>query len=73
MTPLMGIRFIEQIVEARPIILKYTWVPIQTIPDYTIYAVMAAEDQKFVEHFGFDFDAILHAMEYNVKTDSMSI
>lgn len=73
MTPLMGIRFVEQIREGRPIILKYTRVPIQEISDYVIYGVMAAEDQKFVEHFGFDFDAILNAMEYNIKTDSMSI
>ena len=41
MTPLMGIRFVEQIAEKRPIILKYTWVPIQKISDYSMYAVMA--------------------------------
>jgi len=30
-------------------------------------AVMAAEDQKFEEHFGFDFDAIKKAEKYNER------
>jgi len=48
-------------------------VPIQKISDYSVYAVMAAEDQKFLDHYGFDFDAIWSAVEYNVKHKSMSI
>jgi len=73
MTPLMVIRSIDQVVTWKPIVLKYTWVPIQAISDYTIYAVMAAEDQKFLNHYGFDFDAIWKAVTYNVQHKSMAI
>lgn len=34
---------------------------------------MAAEDQKFLDHFGFDVDAIWRAVEYNIKHKSMRI
>ena len=73
MTPLMVTRFIEQVVDNRPIILKYTRVPIQAISDYSMYAVMAGEDQKFLDHYGFDFDAMRKALEINIKNKSMSI
>ena len=70
MTPLMVIRFVEQIAEKRPIVLKYTRVPIQKISDYSMYAVMAGEDQKFLDHYGFDFDAIRSALETDIKNQS---
>jgi len=73
MTPLMVIRFVEQVADGRPIVLKYTRVPIEAISDYSIYAVMAGEDQKFLDHFGFDFDAIRNALQYDIKTQSTSI
>ena len=73
MTPLMVVRFIEQITEKRPIVLKYTWVPIENISSYGMYAVMAGEDQKFLDHYGFDFDAIWNALEINIKNKSISI
>ena len=72
MTPLMVIRFVEQITEKRPIVLKYTRVPIQNISAYSMYAVMAGEDQKFLDHYGFDFDAIKNALETNIKNKSVS-
>ena len=67
MTPLMLIRAVEQVAEKKPFVLKYTRVPIEKISDAAIYAVMAGEDQKFLDHYGFDFDAIWNAMEYNIK------
>jgi monofunctional biosynthetic peptidoglycan transglycosylase len=73
MTPLMVTRFIEQVTEGRPIVLKYTRVPIEAISDYSMYAVMAGEDQKFLDHYGFDFDAIWNAVTYNVQHKTMSI
>jgi len=73
MTPLMVTRFVEQIVDGRPIVLKYTWVPIEAISDYSMYAVMAGEDQKFLDHYGFDFDAIWNAVEYNVQHKSVTL
>ena len=73
MTPLMVTRFVEQVTEGRPIVLKYTRVPIEAISDYSMYAVMAGEDQKFLDHYGFDFDAIWNAVTYNVQHKTMSI
>ena len=73
MTPLMVTRFFEQVVDRNPIVLKHTRVPIEKISDYGIYAVMAGEDQKFLDHYGFDFDAIRSAVAYNIKHKSLTI
>jgi monofunctional biosynthetic peptidoglycan transglycosylase len=43
------------------------WVSIDKISDHLKEAVIAREDQVFLEHGGFDFDAIKKAMEYNKK------
>lgn len=31
-------------------------------------AVIAAEDQRFFDHYGFDFGAIQHALKHNKKS-----
>jgi len=41
----------------------YRWVPYREISPNLGIAVVAAEDQKFPVHWGFDFDAIADAME----------
>lgn len=73
MTPLMPIRFVDQIIDKRPIVLKSTRVPIESMSLNIVYAVMAAEDQKFISHFGFDLDALRSAFIYNIKHESLSI
>ena len=45
--------------------VKRTWVPLSRIAHDMPLAVMASEDQKFFEHFGFDVDAMRDAMKYN--------
>ena len=40
-------------------------VKIQHVSKYAALAVVASEDQKFFEHFGFDFDQIEKAMKEN--------
>jgi monofunctional biosynthetic peptidoglycan transglycosylase len=47
----------------RPV--QYQWVPAERIPQTLRRAVIAAEDQKFWTHRGFDFEAISRAMEHN--------
>lgn len=64
-TPLMIIRCFEQKKEGKPIRLEKKWVPIEEISPYMIQAVVAAEDNKFTKHFGFDMEAIKYAKEYN--------
>jgi monofunctional biosynthetic peptidoglycan transglycosylase len=46
---------------------KYTWVAYDRISGNLKRAMVAAEDAKFVEHEGFDWDGIQLAMEKNQK------
>jgi len=47
--------------------LQYVWVPYQRISVNLKRAMIAAEDAKFVEHEGFDWDGIQHAMDKNLR------
>jgi monofunctional biosynthetic peptidoglycan transglycosylase len=47
--------------------LRYTWVPYERISNNLKRAMVAAEDAKFVDHEGFDWDGIQLAMEKNQK------
>lgn len=56
-TPLMLTRSIESI--GHPHSPKqHKWVPLEDISNEMIYAVIAAEDQKFLHHHGFDFEEL---------------
>jgi monofunctional glycosyltransferase len=46
---------------------KGPWLELKEIPDVFEKAVIAAEDQRFFEHSGFDFEAIEKAIEHNKK------
>lgn len=46
------------------------WVPMDEISPYMALAVMAAEDQKFPEHWGFDVDAIESALTHNQRNQN---
>jgi monofunctional biosynthetic peptidoglycan transglycosylase len=43
------------------------WVPYSRIPGHLKRAVIAAEDDKFVDHSGFDWEAMRKAYEKNVR------
>ncbi len=45
--------------------LRHQWVPYQRISSHLKRAVIAAEDAKFVDHEGFDWEAIEQAAEKN--------
>jgi monofunctional biosynthetic peptidoglycan transglycosylase len=47
--------------------LQYAWVPYQRISVQLKRAMIAAEDARFVEHEGFDWEGIQHAMDKNLK------
>lgn len=66
-TPLMFIRVGEQIANGDEIRLRHRWVPMSRISQELPVAVMASEDQRFMEHHGFDFQAIEHAVATNAK------
>ncbi len=46
------------------------WVPMDEISPYMALAVMAAEDQKFPEHWGFDVGAIESALSHNQRNQN---
>jgi monofunctional biosynthetic peptidoglycan transglycosylase len=53
--------------EGKTIRLRQQWVPLSRISPYLIKAVIIAEDDKFYQHEGFDFEAIQKAMEKDLK------
>ena len=61
-TPLMAIRQVQG-VEARAGGWQHRWVPLDSISPYLPVAAIAAEDQNFLKHKGFDYRAILDAYE----------
>ena len=62
-TPLMVIRCVQQVGHGEKIRLRHHWVPLDSISKYMPVAVMASEDQLFMEHHGFDFNAIEQAVK----------
>lgn len=66
-TPLMVIRSIEQKTDGKPMILSHDWVPLEEISPNLQKAVIASEDQHFLTHHGFDFNALEKAYENNQK------
>ena len=64
-TPLMFIRCYEQVKEGKNLKLSHHWVPLEKISPSLPRAVMASEDAHFLEHHGFDYEAIEHASKRN--------
>ncbi|OEY71327.1 monofunctional biosynthetic peptidoglycan transglycosylase [Salegentibacter salarius] len=62
-TPLMAIRYFENPEEE----IQHSWVARQDISRHLQLGVIASEDQNFVKHNGFDFQAIEKAVEDNQK------
>ena len=66
-TPLMVIRCVEQSNEGRSLKLHHHWVSLDKMSPHMPVAVMASEDQRFLLHHGFDYDAIQKAAKRNLK------
>lgn len=66
-TPLMLIRCTEQVFSGEAPKLQKDWVPLKDMSSNLVLAVISSEDQKFAEHFGFDFEAIEKVAKQNVK------
>lgn len=64
-TPLMVIRTAQQITDGESPTWHHTWISLEEMPKSLPVAVMASEDQRFLIHHGFDFDAIKQAAEHN--------
>jgi len=45
--------------------VRYEWLAWQDLPKSAALAVIAAEDQRFLQHYGLDFKAISHVLKSN--------
>lgn len=64
-TPLMLIRCYEQMTSGEELACYHRWVSIDEMSIYMPVAVIASEDQRFMEHHGFDYKAIQQAAKEN--------
>lgn len=60
-TPLMVIRLFEQYQSGKKLTLNHTWVPLSHIAQPLVQAVVASEDNLFLDHNGFDMEQIQKA------------
>lgn len=66
-TPLMIIRCFQQFHNEEKVKFTKKWVPLERISPHMVCAVIAAEDQNFTRHFGFDLKSIKKAYDRNKK------
>ncbi|MFD2600613.1 monofunctional biosynthetic peptidoglycan transglycosylase [Flavobacterium suzhouense] len=66
-TPLMITRAFEMKENGREMTSSHDWVPIEEISKNMQRAVIASEDDLFLEHNGFNFDAMYKAYKSNSK------
>ncbi len=71
-TPLMWIRWVESGYESSyPRSIKQ-WIPLEETSPHLLKAVIGAEDQKFFQHKGFDWEALEKAIQHN-KTSKKTL
>jgi monofunctional glycosyltransferase len=66
-TPTMLDRKIDAIAEGKDSEIHYDWTPYEQISKEMALSVVAAEDQLFPHHFGFDFESMWNAFRNNMK------
>jgi monofunctional glycosyltransferase len=66
-TPLMMIRVIEQLADGENPKMQYDWVRLEKISLNMPLAVIASEDNNFMNHYGVDFKAIQKAQKLNKR------
>lgn len=67
LTPLMAIRGAGYLVDGASPILDKDWQSLENISPRLVEAVVASEDQRFFEHNGFDWGAIVSAIGENER------
>ena len=67
LTPLMAIRGAGYMLDGSSPILDKDWEPLENISPRLVEAVVASEDQRFFEHNGFDWGAIVSAIGENER------
>jgi monofunctional biosynthetic peptidoglycan transglycosylase len=64
----MVIRSVEYAIKGKDVPIRKQWVSIDQISPSLQRAVIASEDPKFLDHFGFDIEAIGRAIDKNKKS-----
>jgi len=64
-TPFMLVRCIDQWKSGQDVVCHHDWVPLQQMAPDMPLAVIASEDQRFMQHHGIDFEATQEAIEDN--------
>ncbi len=72
-TPLMVIRLFEQAGNGQTVKMKKSWVSLDQMSPNLPLAVIASEDNLFLEHSGFDFESIEKAKEYNARKQGKKV
>lgn len=73
LTPLMVIRSFQQLAEGKSLTMRHHWVSLEEMSPSLPVAVMASEDQRFLLHHGFDFNAIQQAAKRNMSGKNKKI
>jgi monofunctional glycosyltransferase len=68
-TAWMHMREAEARAQGKTLAIKHTWLPLKQIPRTMQAAIIAAEDDGFYAHHGFDWDAMQQAYELNEKRE----
>lgn len=68
---LMAERWIEARQQQPSLLFQHQWLAYREIPDNIKMAVIAAEDQHFAHHHGFDLQAIRAAIAHNQRGNSL--
>jgi monofunctional glycosyltransferase len=66
-TPLMIFRLGDQLIDGKKMKLDKDWESLDNLSKNLPIAVIASEDQKFLDHNGFDFEAMQKAFKSNRK------
>lgn len=66
-TSMMKYRMKEAKINSRRYYLRQRWIDYNKISRSLIKAVVLAEDEKFWDHHGFDWEGIKYALEYDIK------
>jgi monofunctional glycosyltransferase len=63
LTPLIGIRAVEYLLAGKPALREWDWKPLSYYPLHVQQAVVAAEDARFMDHWGVDLSAVEDALD----------
>lgn len=63
----------EWVREGKKYRIRQIWVPYAAISPYLIKAVLIGEDDKFYQHEGFDYEAMQHAIEKDIKAKKFKL